>query len=74
MREIDLHRMRQAEAEELFHRLLNETRLGSRSEEICLITGRGGVLQTLVLKLARAQELHCYIPMSNPGCVVVEFE
>ena len=73
MKQIDLHGKRLKEAEEIFHTLLNQTRMTGKNQETLFITGTGPI-QEMLKKLAKEQELNAYVPMANRGCIVVEFE
>ena len=73
MQQIDMHKKRLKEAEEIFHECLNEARLKQEAREICFITGTGPI-QEMLKRLAKEQQLNAYVPMANPGCIVIEFE
>ncbi|MCB0417435.1 MAG: hypothetical protein H6617_10730 [Bdellovibrionaceae bacterium] len=73
MRELDLHGKLVAEAEEIFHDILNEVRMKGRSEEVMFITGVGKI-QDRLKALASGQDLNHYVQMGNRGVLVVEFE
>jgi hypothetical protein len=73
MRTHDLHGKRVAEAEDFFHQILGEVRMKRSTEEVTFITGTG-VIQEKIKELATQQGLNVYVPMSNRGVIVVEFE
>lgn len=68
-----MHGKRLKEAEDLFYAILDETRLKKGEQEVLFITGSGAI-RDMLQRLAREQELNAYVPMSNRGCIVVEFE
>ncbi|MCB0405248.1 MAG: Smr/MutS family protein [Bdellovibrionales bacterium] len=73
MRELDLHGKLVAEAEDIFHEILNEVRMNGRAQEVMFITGVGKIQERLKM-LASEQDLNHYVQMGNRGVLVVEFE
>ncbi|MEZ4750292.1 MAG: hypothetical protein R3B54_06610 [Bdellovibrionota bacterium] len=73
MRQLDLHGKLVAEAEEIFHDILNDVRMKDRAEEVMFITGVGKI-QDRLKALASEQDLNHYVQMGNRGVLVVEFE
>lgn len=69
----DLHGLKVEEAEKIFFKLLDEARMASDTIEVEFITGRGKI-QSRLAALAKEHDLHHYVPMSNAGVIVVEFE
>lgn len=75
MRVIDLHGKRTEDAEREFHKALGEARLRRTSVEVEFIVGRGtGAIKHTILDLATKHGIYVYVPLSNDGVVVVEFE
>ena len=73
MKSIDLHGYKVADTEKFFYDQLNAARLKSTLVEVMCITGTG-VIRERLLALAKENDLNHYVPMSNRGCIVIEFE
>jgi DNA-nicking Smr family endonuclease len=73
IRSIDLHGKKVADAEALFNEWLNRSRLERRLFEIQFITGNGKIHSRLKA-LASHHDLYHYVPLSNRGVIVIEFE
>lgn len=69
----DLHGLLVEEAEKIFFKLLDESRLASDTIVVEFITGRGKI-QTRFAALAKEHGLEHHIPLSNAGVIIVEFE
>lgn len=69
----DTHGLRVAETEAIFHRELDRVRLARRAETITFITGVGKNRDRLT-ELANEAGLVNYVPWSNNGMIVIEFE
>ena len=73
MKSHDLHGLKVSESEALFMKYLNEARVSGKIVEVNFITGTGKIQERLK-KLALENDLNSYVPLSNRGCIVVEFE
>lgn len=73
IRKIDMHGMTVAQAETVFHSLLNEIRLAQRFEIVHFITGNGPI-KLRIASLSKNYALEHHTPMANKGMLVVEFE
>jgi hypothetical protein len=68
---IDLHKVNFEDAVNVFHKLVNETRMHHISVQVRLVTGKG-IIHQAYCQLAREYDLEYY--KEGYGCLIVTFE